>query len=194
MILPVVAYGHPILKKVATPITPDFPSLQDFIRDMWDTMYVSDGVGLAAPQVGKSIRLFVIDASPFSEKYPEAENFKQVFINAEIYREEGDDFSFNEGCLSFPGLREDIVRKPVIYIRYQDENFVQHDKKFEGVVARVIQHEYDHIEGIVFVDRLPSLKKMLLKRRLTDISKGNVDVAYRMVFPQMKRSRTGGRG
>ncbi|MDD4555697.1 MAG: peptide deformylase [Bacteroidales bacterium] len=194
MILPVVAYGHPILKKVATPITPDFPSLQDFIRDMWDTMYVSDGVGLAAPQVGKSIRLFVIDASPFSEKYPEAENFKQVFINAEIYREEGDDFSFNEGCLSFPGLREDIVRKPVIYIRYQDENFVQHDKKFEGVVARVIQHEYDHIEGIVFVDRLPSLKKMLLKRRLTDISKGNVDVAYRMVFPQMKRGRTGGRG
>ena len=194
MILPVVAYGHPILKKVATPITPDFPSLQDFIRDMWDTMYVSDGVGLAAPQVGKSIRLFVIDASPFSEKYPEAENFKQVFINAEIYREEGDDFSFNEGCLSFPGLREDIVRKPVIYIRYQDENFVQHDKKFEGVVARVIQHEYDHIEGIVFVDRLPSLKKMLLKRRLTDISKGNVEVAYRMVFPQMKRSRTGGRG
>ena len=194
MILPVVAFGHPILKKVATPITPDFPSLQDFIRDMWDTMYVSDGVGLAAPQVGKSIRLFVIDASPFSEKYPEAENFKQVFINAEIYREEGDDFSFNEGCLSFPGLREDIVRKPVIYIRYQDENFVQHDKKFEGVVARVIQHEYDHIEGIVFVDRLPSLKKMLLKRRLTDISKGNVDVAYRMVFPQMKRSRTGGRG
>ncbi|NCA77008.1 MAG: peptide deformylase [Alphaproteobacteria bacterium] len=194
MILPVVAYGHPVLKKVATPITPDFPSLQDFIRDMWDTMYVSDGVGLAAPQVGKSIRLFVIDASPFSEKYPEAENFKQVFINAEIYREEGDDFSFNEGCLSFPGLREDIVRKPVIYIRYQDENFVQHDKKFEGVVARVIQHEYDHIEGIVFVDRLPSLKKMLLKRRLTDISKGNVDVAYRMVFPQMKRGRTGGRG
>ncbi len=194
MILPVVAFGHPILKKVATPITPDFPSLQDFIRDMWDTMYVSDGVGLAAPQVGKSIRLFVIDASPFSEKYPEAENFKQVFINAEIYREEGDDFSFNEGCLSFPGLREDIVRKPVIYIRYQDENFVQHDKKFEGVVARVIQHEYDHIEGIVFVDRLPSLKKMLLKRRLTDISKGNVEVAYRMVFPQMKRGRTGGRG
>lgn len=194
MILPVVAYGHPILKKVATPITPDFPSLQDFIRDMWDTMYISDGVGLAAPQVGKSIRLFVIDASPFSEKYPEAENFKQVFINAEIYREEGDDFSFNEGCLSFPGLREDIVRKPVIYIRYQDENFVQHDKKFEGVVARVIQHEYDHIEGIVFVDRLPSLKKMLLKRRLTDISKGNVDVAYRMVFPQMKRGKIGGRG
>ncbi len=194
MILPVVAYGHPILKKSTTPITPDFPSLQDFIRDMWDTMYVSDGVGLAAPQVGKSIRLFVIDANPFSEKYPEAENFKQVFINAEIYREEGDDFSFNEGCLSFPGLREDIVRKPVIYIRYQDENFMQHDKKFEGVVARVIQHEYDHIEGIVFVDRLPSLKKMLLKRRLTDISKGNVDVAYRMVFPQMKRGRTGGRG
>lgn len=193
MILPVVAYGHPILKKVATPVSADFPSLQDFIRDMWDTMYVSDGVGLAAPQVGKSIRLFVIDASPFSEKYPEAENFKQAFINAEIYKEEGDDFSFNEGCLSFPGLREDIVRKPIIYIRYQDENFVQHDEKFEGVVARVIQHEYDHIEGIVFVDRIPSLKKMLLKRRLTDISKGNVDVSYRMVFPQMKRGRTGGR-
>ncbi len=194
MILPVVAYGHPILKKVTLPVTPDFPSLKDFISDMWDTMYVSDGVGLAAPQVGKSIRLFVVDASPFSEKYPEAAGFKQVFINAEIYREEGEDFSFNEGCLSFPGLREDIVRKPVIHIRYQDENFIHHDEKYDGVVARVIQHEYDHIEGIVFVDRIPSLKKMLLKRRLTDISKGNVDVSYRMVFPQMKRGRTGGRG
>ena len=189
MILPVVAYGHPVLKKVAEDISPDYPDLKQFLADMWETMYVSDGVGLAAPQVNRSIRLFVIDASAFGEKYPEAEHFKKAFLNANIYKEEGDEFSFNEGCLSFPGLREDIIRKPVIHIRYVDENFVEHDERFEGVIARVIQHEYDHIEGIVFVDRIPTLKKMLLKRRLTDISRGNVDVAYRMLFPQLKKGR-----
>jgi peptide deformylase len=189
MILPVVAYGHPVLKKVADDIAPDHPDLKQFISDMWETMYLSEGVGLAAPQVNRSIRLFVIDASPFSEKYPETENFKKTFINPKIYQEEGEEFAFNEGCLSFPGLREDIMRKPVIRIRYRDENFVEFDEQYDGVIARVIQHEYDHIEGIVFVDRIPSLKKMLLKRRLTDISKGNVDVAYRMMFPQMKKGR-----
>ncbi|MFZ4520586.1 MAG: peptide deformylase [Bacteroidales bacterium] len=189
MILPVVAYGHPVLKKVAENITPDHPNLQQFVADLWETMYQSDGVGLAAPQVNHSIRVFVIDASAFAEKYPEAEHFKKTFVNAAIYKEEGDEFSFNEGCLSFPGLREDILRKPVIHIRYHDENFVEHDERYDGVIARVIQHEYDHIEGIVFVDRIPSLKKMLLKRRLSDISKGNVDVSYRMMFPQMKRGR-----
>ncbi len=189
MILPVVAYGHPVLKKVAEPVSPDYPDLAQFITDMWETMYVSDGVGLAAPQVNRSIRLFVIDASAFAEKYPESENFKKAFLNAVIYKEEGDEFSFNEGCLSFPGLREDIFRKPVIHIRYLDENFVEHDDRYEGVIARVIQHEYDHIEGVVFVDRIPTLKKMLLKRRLTDISKGNVEVSYRMTFPQLKKGR-----
>ena len=189
MILPVVAYGHPVLKKVAEDITPDHPNLNQFIADMWETMYISDGVGLAAPQVNRSIRLFVIDAAAFAEKYPGSENFKKAFLNAYIYNEEGDEFSFNEGCLSFPGLREDIMRKPVIHIRYMDENFVEHDEVYDGVIARVIQHEYDHIEGIVFVDRITSLKKMLLKRRLSDISKGNVDVAYRMMFPQIKKGR-----
>jgi peptide deformylase len=189
MILPVVAYGHPVLKKVAEEITPDYPGLKQFIADVWETMYISDGVGLAAPQVNRSVRLFVVDASAFAEKYPEAEHFKKTFLNARIYKEEGTEFSFNEGCLSFPGLREDIVRKPVIYIRYLDENFVEHDERYEGVIARVIQHEYDHIEGIVFVDRIPSLKKLLLKRRLSDISKGNVEVSYRMMFPQLKKIR-----
>ncbi|MEI7896285.1 MAG: peptide deformylase [bacterium] len=189
MILPVVAYGHPVLKKAAQDVAPDYPDLGEFIADMWETMYTSDGVGLAAPQVNRSVRIFVIDASAFDEKYPETSHFKKAFINARIYREEGDEFSFNEGCLSFPGLREDIMRKPIIRIRYMDENFIEYDERYDGVIARIIQHEYDHIEGIVFVDRITTLKKMLLKRRLTDISKGNVEVSYRMMFPQVKKGR-----
>ena len=189
MILPVVAYGHPVLKKRAENVSADFPDLEQFLADLWDTMYKSDGVGLAAPQVNKSIRIFVIDASAFGEKYPEVKNFKKTFINAEIYKEEGEEFSFNEGCLSFPGLREDIMRKPVIHIRYVDENFVEHDERYDGVIARVIQHEYDHIEGIVFVDRISTLKKMLLKGRLNDISNGRVDVDYKMVFPAVRRAK-----
>jgi len=189
MILPVVAYGHPVLKKVAEEIGPDYPGISQFIEDLWETMYVSDGVGLAAPQVNRSIRVFVVDASAFAEKHPEAAGFKKAFINPRIYQEEGEEVAFNEGCLSFPGLREDVFRKPVIRIKYLDEHFAGHDERYEGVVARIIQHEYDHIEGIVFVDRIPSLKKLLLKRRLTDISKGNVEVAYRMLFPQLKKKR-----
>jgi peptide deformylase len=189
MILPVVAYGHPILKKVASEIAPDYPDLKQFIADLWETMYQSDGVGLAAPQVNRSIRVFVIDASAFAEKYPEAQNFKKTFINAKIYLEEGDEWSFNEGCLSFPGLREDIVRKSVVHIRYRDENFAENDERYDGVIARIIQHEYDHIEGIVFVDRVSSLKKMLIKGKLADISKGNVDVDYRMSFPAIRKGR-----
>jgi peptide deformylase len=189
MVLPVVAFGHPVLKKVAEEVPRDYPGLDQFIADLWETMYVSDGVGLAAPQVNRSIRIFVIDASAFEEKYPETAGFKKTFINAEIYLEEGEEWAFNEGCLSFPGLREDILRKPVIHMRWFDEKFNAHDERFEGVIARIIQHEYDHIEGIVFVDRIPSLKKMLLKRRLNDISRGNVDVAYRMLFPLMKKGK-----
>jgi peptide deformylase len=189
MILPVVAYGHPVLKKVAQEIDPSYPKLKEFIADMFETMYQSDGVGLAAPQVNQSIRLFVIDSNGFADKYPEAKDFKKVFINPEIYKYEGEEFTFNEGCLSFPGLREDIVRKPVIHIKYFDEDFQPHDERIDGVNARVIQHEYDHIEGIVFVDRMSSLRKMIIKGKLNDISKGNVDVAYRMLFPMMKRGR-----
>ncbi len=189
MILPVVAYGHSVLKRVSDPIDSGYPGFNEFLENMWETMYQSDGVGLAAPQVNRSIRVFVIDASAFAEKFPESKNFKKAFINAQIYKEEGEEYSFNEGCLSFPGLREDIMRKPVIYLKYMDENFIEHDERFDGVIARVIQHEYDHIEGIVFVDRIPSLKKMLLKRRLSDISKGNVEVSYRMLFSLVKKGR-----
>ena len=189
MILPVVAYGHPVLKKVAKEIDPSFTNLKEFIADMFETMYQSDGVGLAAPQVNQSIRLFVVDCSAFAEKHPEATNFKKVFINATMYKQEGEEWSFNEGCLSFPGLREDIVRKPVIYIKYFDENFQPHDERFDGINARVIQHEYDHTEGIVFVDRMSSLRKMILKGRLNDISKGKVEVAYKMLFPFLKKAR-----
>lgn len=189
MILPIVAYGHPVLKKVAAEISPDYPGLREFIADMWDTMYVSDGVGLAAPQVNRPVRVIVIDASPFADKHPEAIGFKKAFINPVLYKEEGEEVSFNEGCLSFPGIREDILRKSVVYVKYFDENFQEHDEQFTGIAARVFQHEYDHIEGIVFVDRIPSLKKMLLKRKLTDISKGNVEVSYKMLFPALKKGR-----
>ncbi len=189
MILPVVAYGHPVLKKVAAEIGRDYPGLAQFIEDMWETMYQSDGVGLAAPQVNKSIRLFVIDTSPFAETYPEAKDFKRVFINAQIYDESGDEWSFNEGCLSFPGLREDIFRKPVIRIRYVDDMFRPHDEQYSGIMARVIQHEYDHIEGITMVDRISPLKKILLRRRLQDISSGQVEVHYKMIFPVVKKNK-----
>lgn len=189
MVLPVVAYGHPVLKKRGEDIDASYPNLKEFIQDMFDTMYESEGVGLAAPQVNRSIRLFVVDSTPFAEKNPEATDFKRVFINAHIYKEEGEEWVFNEGCLSFPGLREDISRKPIIYMTYLDENLQPHDEKFDGINARVIQHEYDHIEGVVFVDRISSLKKMLLKGKLMDISKGNVDVDYKMTFPLLKRGR-----
>ncbi|MEI6900464.1 MAG: peptide deformylase [Bacteroidota bacterium] len=189
MILPVVAYGHPVLNKKAREIDTSFPDLKGFIDNMFDTMYQSDGVGLAAPQVNQSVRLFVVDCSPFSDKYLESENFKRVFINATIYMEDGEDWAFNEGCLSFPGLREDITRKPVIWMTYLDENLQPHDERFDGINARVIQHEYDHIEGVVFVDRMSSLRKMIIKGRLSDIAKGKVDVAYKMLFPLMKKRR-----
>ena len=187
--MPVVAYGHPVLKKVAKEIDPSFPNLKEFIADMFETMYQSDGVGLAAPQVNQSIQLFIVDSSPFAEKHPETENFRKVFINARIYKEEGEEWSFNEGCLSFPGVREEIIRKPIIHIRYFDENFQPQDQKFDGINARIIQHEYDHIEGIVFVDRMSSLRRMILKGKLNDISKGKIEVAYKMLFPLLKKGR-----
>jgi peptide deformylase len=189
MILPVVAYGHPTLRKMAKEIDASHPGLQELIGNMFETMYQSDGVGLAAPQVNHSIRLITIDAMPFVENHPEAADFKKVFINPKIYHEEGEEWSFNEGCLSFPGLRQDILRKPVIYLRWMDENFQPHDQKFDGVLARVIQHEYDHLEGILFIDRMNPLKRMVIKSRLTDISKGNVDTFYKMIFPMQKKGR-----
>jgi len=189
MILPIVAYGHPVLRKIAKEIPKDYPGLKELIADMWETMYQGDGVGLAAPQVNRSIRLLVIDTSAYKEKYPEAGEFKKVFINPTINRTEGEEFIFNEGCLSVPGIREDVLRKPVVYLHYIDEQFQEHDERYEGVVARVFQHEYDHLEGILFVDRISNLRKILLKGKLNDISKGNIDVDYKMLFPLLKKKR-----
>ncbi len=185
MILPVVAYGDPVLKKPAKPVEPGYPHLQEFIADMYETMHNASGVGLAAPQVGLSIRLFVVDSSSFEKEG--SPGFRQVFINPEIKEEEGKEWIFNEGCLSIPGIREDIRRQPLIRIRFADENFVLHEKTYDGMQARIIQHEYDHIEGILFTDHISPLRKRLLKKKLLDISKGIVDVDYRMKFPLAKK-------
>ena len=196
MILPIVAYGDAVLKKMGTPITKDYPNLDTLIENMFETMYNALGVGLAAPQIGLPIRLFVIDTSPFSEDEDltqEEQNilkdFRRVFINAKITKEEGDEWAFNEGCLSIPDVREDVFRQPKLTIEYVDENFNKHIEEFDGLIARVIQHEYDHIDGILFTDRLSALKKRLLKSRLTNISKGKIDIDYRMRFPDQKKKR-----
>ena len=186
MILPIVAYGDPVLKKVAKEIDKDYPKLKELIANMFDTMDNAHGVGLAAPQVGKSIRLFIVDASPFEDKEPELKDFVQVFINPILVEETGEEWSFNEGCLSIPGIREDILRKPTIVVQYYDENWEYYEEEFTGLAARVIQHEYDHIEGKLFTDKLNSFKKTLIRGKLNDISKGKVDVDYGMKFPVKK--------
>ena len=189
MILPIVAYGHPTLRKVAEEIEQDYPELDLLIEDMFETMYASQGVGLAAPQVNKSIRLFVVDATPYADDYPEAADFKKVFINPYILEETGEEWSFNEGCLSVPTVREDIIRKPRILIEYHDRDFNLIEETYDGVMARIIQHEYDHIEGTIFVEKVSPIRKMLLKRKLHDISSGNVDVDYKMIFPLQSKKR-----
>jgi len=191
MILPIIAFGDPVLKKKAMDIKKDHPGLSQLIANMFDTMKNAKGVGLAAPQVGVSIRLFIIDAAPYIDEDDEIDeeglkSFKRVFINAQIFDEEGELWKFNEGCLSIPSIREDVERKPELRIRYVDENFLPKEETFNGVRARIIQHEYDHIEGILFTDRINPLRKRLLKRKLTDISKGIVDVKYKMKFPLKK--------
>lgn len=194
MILPIVAYGDPILKKKAEEISPDYENLDQLIDDMFETMYNASGVGLAAPQIGKSIRLFIVDASPFAddEDDPEAEKVKdfiEVFINAEIIEQEGEEWAFQEGCLSIPNIREDVNRESKIKIRYFDRDWKLQEKEFDGYAARIIQHEYDHIEGVLFTDLLNPLKRRMLKGKLQDISKGNVDVKYRMRFPILKAKK-----
>lgn len=186
MILPIVAYGDAVLKKKAAPVGKDYPKLEQVIADMYETMYNAKGVGLAAPQIGLSIRLFVIDASPFAEDEELLRDFKRVFINAHVVKEDGSKWKFNEGCLSIPGIREDVMRKPEIEIEYEDENFVKHKEKFRGLAARIIQHEYDHIEGILFPDRISAMRRQLIRGSLLDISSGNVDVEYKMRFPVKK--------
>jgi peptide deformylase len=191
MILPIVAYGAPVLRKVATDITKDYPDLEKLIADMWETMYNSNGVGLAAPQINKSIRLFTVDSTQiFSnmeedddpDEFPDAPGFKGVFINAHIMETGGEEWSYNEGCLSIPKVREDIYRDETVTITYQDETFETHTKTFNGITARVILHEYDHIEGKLFIDYIKPLKKVMLKRKLEDITKGKIKTDYRMMF------------
>jgi len=188
MILPIVAYGHPTLRKVAVDIEPDYPGLNELIENMFETMYSSEGVGLAAPQVNHGIRLFIIDASPFSEDKPELQGFKKIFVNPHIIEESGEEVSFNEGCLSIPKIREDVMRKPRIRIQYQDRDFNSYDEIYEGIPARIIQHEYDHLEAKLFVDRINPLRKILLKKKLNDIMTGNIEVDYKMIFPGRKRN------
>lgn len=178
MIYPIYVYGSSVLRVVAKEITKDYENLPQLIDNMIQTMYSSDGVGLAAAQVGKSIRLFVIDASAFSEDYPEAEGFKKVFINADIYERFGDDDFFEEGCLSVPGIRENVSRKTKIKVKYMDENFVEHDDEFDGICARIIQHEYDHVDGKLFVDHLSPLRKSLIKSKLAKMAKGDFKAHY----------------
>jgi peptide deformylase len=192
MILPIVAYGTPILRKVCTDITPDHPGLEKLIADMWETMYNSNGVGLAAPQINKAIRLFVIDSEQIfanqeedeKTEFPDAPGYKGIFINAHIKELNGEEWSYNEGCLSIPKIREDVYRDEEVTLEFDDEHFNHHSKTFNGITARVILHEYDHIEGKLFIDHIKPLKRKLLQGKLTDISKGKIKVDYRMVFPK----------
>lgn len=194
MVLPIVAYGDPVLRRVGKDIDKGYPGLEELIENMRETMKNAQGVGLAAPQVGRDIRLFLIDASPFSENEDLEEeeraflkDFKRTFINARIVEEQGDEWAFNEGCLSIPNINEDVYRPEVIHVEYLDEDFKERQETLTGLAARIFQHEYDHIEGILFTDKLSSLKKRLLKKRLENISKGKVDVSYRMRFPNIKK-------
>jgi peptide deformylase len=181
MIYPIVAYGDPLLRKKAANINKDYPKLSELIASMFETMYASHGVGLAAPQIGKSINLFIIDTSGFEDENHTP--LKQVFVNPVIVSETGDEWEFEEGCLSIPQIRENVWRNEQLRLQYQDENFVQHEQDFDGIVARFIQHEYEHCMGVLFIENLTELKKRLIKNKLLRISKGDIDVAYRMRFP-----------
>ncbi len=194
MILPIVAYGDPVLRKVGKEIDQDYPNLSELIENMKETMHNAKGVGLAAPQIGKAIRLFIIDASPFedNEELEDEErkflkDFKGVFINPEILEESGDEWAFGEGCLSIPNINEDVFREETVEIEYLDESFQTQKRTLKGLAARIFQHEYDHIEGVLFTDKLSTLKKRLLKKKLDNISKGKVEVDYRMKFPMIKK-------
>jgi peptide deformylase len=184
MIYPIVAYGHPVLKKKAVEIKKGEFDLVQLAEDMFETMHNAQGIGLAAPQINKSIRMFIADGSPLDDE--EMKDFKEVFVNPVIIEEFGDDWAFEEGCLSIPNIREDVIRLDTLRIRYFDENWNEHDKEFDGMKARIIQHEFDHIEGVLFTDHLSAFKKRILKSKLTNISKGSVSVDYRMLFPARK--------
>ncbi len=196
MILPIVAYGDTVLRKKGQEVNSGYPKLNGLIDNMYETMYNAFGLGLAAPQIGLSIRLFIIDTSPLAEdesltneEINDLEGFKRVFINARIIEEQGEEWAFSEGCLSIPNLREDVLRKPTIKIQYLDEKFESHIEEFNGLIARVIQHEYDHIEGILFTDKISNFKKRLIRGKLANISKGKINVDYKMRFPGVKKRK-----
>ena len=196
MILPIIAYGDPVLRKLGKSIDKEYPALESLLENMFETMYGAKGIGLAAPQIGLPIRIFIVDATPFKddeelelEERNFLSTFKQVFINAQIIDETGDEWVFNEGCLSIPDVREDVFRNETVKIEYLDEKFEKYTKEFSGIAARIIQHEYDHIQGILFTDKLSSLKKRLIKGKLANISKGKIRIDYRMRFPNMKKKR-----
>ncbi len=183
MLLPIYAYGQPVLKKVGEDITPQYPNLQNLISNMWDTMYDAHGVGLAAPQIGQAIRLFIIDTVQLEkDENPGFVGFKKVFINAHKVEETGEKWSYEEGCLSVPDIRGEVLRKPILKLRYLDENFVEHTETFDGVNARVVQHEYDHIDGILFTDHMNAIKRTLIRNKLENIRRGKVKAEYRMKF------------
>lgn len=186
MVYPIVVYGHPVLRKKAKEIERDQEGLKKFIEDMWETMYVSDGLGLASPQIGKSVRMFVIDGNALAEDHPSMKDFKTVFINPVITERFGTKEPFNEGCLSIPNIREDVERQSNIRIQYYDEDFNFHDEVYDGVASRIIQHEYDHLEGILFTDLISPIRKRLLKSKLNAISRGKIEVAYKIVLPKKK--------
>jgi peptide deformylase len=180
MIYPIVVYGSPVLRKKATPVLQDYPNLMQFVSDLFETMEKSDGIGLAAPQVGRSIRIFVMDASPLADEHPEFEGFRKAFINPHIIEHSDELSTYNEGCLSLPTIREELERPSSVTISYVDENFISHEEKYDGVIARIIQHEYDHLDGILLVDHLNPLKRKMLEGKLKAISKGKVEVAYKI--------------
>ncbi|MCU0326197.1 MAG: peptide deformylase [Spirosomaceae bacterium] len=191
MIYPIVAYGDPVLRKEARDIEKGEIDVKKLAEDMFETMYAASGVGLAGPQIGLNLRIFVVDGTPINEnaedeedKDPSLEGFKKVFINAEILEEDGEEWGYEEGCLSIPGIREDVYRPEFVTIRYFDTDWKEYTETYEGMAARIIQHEYDHIDGILFTDHLPMIKKQLLKKKLSNITKGDVDVDYRMKFPK----------
>lgn len=191
MIFPIVAYGHPVLRKLAEDITPEYPGLDAFIASMWETMYASNGVGLAAPQVNRPIRLFVVDTEQIfanmnddeRKEYDDSPGLKSVFINPHMIETGGDEWPYNEGCLSIPKIREDIYRDETVTLRYTDIDFIEKEKTFSGITARVILHEYDHLEGKLFIDYISPLKRKLMKGKLNDITKGKIQVDYKMMFP-----------
>lgn len=199
MVLPIVVYGDPVLRKVCTDIDKNYEGLDQLIKDMFETMYEASGVGLAAPQINKAIRLFIVDATPFGDvdedeeseftqkELEEIKHFKKIFINARLKKEIGEEWKFNEGCLSIPKIREDVLRKPTIEIEYQDENFLKHTEIYEGVIARIIQHEYDHIEGILFTDKISPLKRKLISGKLNDISNGKINTNYKIRVYRTKK-------